>query len=236
MRASYLKNAPPTLITNYKQRLSKHRPVTTTSNGLSHFLVLERLICTEEMEQVWDFFGKYYTADWFYRSLFKTIINAMVLARRLPVSQKDLRNKYIEMASLAGQLKDLISENTATVSSYRAELHFVAEVLGDDWERLEQILERLRDEAKSKAKESLPIQRRSRRTAGESEEEVKLKTKARLFVGYLDYAILSLMNKLMPPRVAITIASSIYDPDKQYLDEDSLKQAIYDYRGKRKLI
>lgn len=236
MQCVYVSNAPSALINSYEERLEKEKPPKDNAHGMGPFLVLQRLISKERMERVWAVLAKYSTEDEFYIALYKGIINAMALARRGLVSQTKLRDKYRTMAYLAGRLKKLIgiSEGSLAKSSYRPELNFVAEVLEPDWERFEELLERLRQRARQKANEPIPKQMRMRQGKKEHSGNGGLQTKARLFACYLDDAITKAINQSIPPRAIIEIASVLYDPGG-LLGEDSLKQAIHKHRNARRI-
>lgn len=235
MQLVYVSNAPSALIESYEERLAKEKPPKDNAQGMGPFLVLQRLISKKKMERVWTVLAKHSTEDELYLALYKAIIKAMALARRGLVPQTKLRNTYRSIAYLAGKLKKLIglSQGSSATSSYRPELDFVAEVLEPDWERFEELLERLRQGAIQKTNEPISKQMRKRQGNKEHSGNGGLQTKARLFACYLDDAITKLINRSIPPNIFIAITSVLYDPGECYLGEDSLKQAIHNHRKHR---
>jgi hypothetical protein len=237
MQPQYVQNAPSVLIKYYERLggstsvpVTGQRAATWDKKGINSTTVLERLICHAGMKRVWKFFDEHASHDRFYLGFFDRIIAAMVEAPRSVLSQRDLRDKYKLIAKRAKQLEKLIAEPQGGSSLYRAELNLVSQVFGPDWHRFVECLQTLNRRAIETANEPLPPQKRHVRN-----QEDKRQTRAKLFVCYLDGEMVRLIHKLVPPKFTMAIASAVYDPDNQYLDRESLRQAIYAERLKCKV-
>jgi hypothetical protein len=102
-----------------------------------------------------------------------------------------------------------------------------------EWPTLVDLLNELAVKAVEKAKEDVPNRRRSRSELGqETEEEISIKTKARLFSCYLDDELLKMNCRLKGTATLRAIASVVYDID---IDSEVLKKALFDHRRKRLL-
>jgi hypothetical protein len=102
-----------------------------------------------------------------------------------------------------------------------------------EWPTLVDILNELAVKAEEKAKERLLNRRRSRSELGQdTEEQISIKTTARLFSCYLDDELLKINCTLEGTATLRAIASLAYNVD---VDSDILKKALFDHRKKRLL-